>query len=141
MKRSGIKRKTQLQRGQNAALRRRKGLSRGKPSRKAQTRSAPEYIAARATAFLRAGGKCECGCGRAAEEPHHIWPEEKWPALVAVPDNIICISRICHARHTSAFRRLPRYAIRRAERLATDEGMKAYLDRAYDRRSLHGREI
>jgi len=71
-------------------------------------------------------------CGRKDHlDPHHVFPKQKWPELKWEPDNIIPVCRKCHADHEVAYRRLPRAAVKPAERLATDDRMKAYLDRTY----------
>jgi len=87
---------------------------------------------------LRTGGHCACGCGKPASitAPHHVFPKSRWPELLNEPDNLIAANADCHARHETAFKRFPRYAIRRAERLASTPAMKAYLDSHYDARSL-----
>lgn len=87
---------------------------------------------------LRTGGYCACGCGKPAisTAPHHVFPKQRWPELINEPDNLIGVAADCHANHEVASKRLPRYAIRRAERLACTPAMKAYLDRTYDSRPL-----
>jgi hypothetical protein len=76
------------------------------------------------------GGRCECGCGRRAEQWHHVFRQQNWPELVDEVDNIVAVATYCHRRHTQAVERLPRSICHRAERLA-DERMLGHLDRTY----------
>src|ERR1039458_7940195 len=70
----------------------------------------------RVVAFDRSGGWCVCGCGRRAQQGHHVFDKNRYPELVDEPDNIVAVARACHERHTSAMERLPRFAIASAER-------------------------
>ena len=88
--------------------------------------------------YLRTGGYCACGCGKRAalEAPHHVFAKQRWPELINEPDNLIAAAPDCHARHETAHRRFPQYAVRRARRLATTDAMRAYLARTYEDRAL-----
>jgi len=87
----------------------------------------------RENVIRRAGGRCECGCGRPADDAHHVFPKDArhWPALALDPANGVAVARYCHAMHHAAMRRLPRAAVARAEPLAIDDRMRAYIDRTY----------
>lgn len=114
-----------------ASLQGRHGLSR-KP-KEAKPKLSKESAE---VAFNRSGGRCACGCSRPATEWHHVFDQARFPELVDEPDNVVAVATACHKAHTDAFRRLPRYAVRRAERLATTEMRKAYLETHYDERPL-----
>jgi hypothetical protein len=104
-----------------------------KRKRKARPRK-PKPRLSEATAMIawgRTEGFCACGCGRRAESWHHCWPQNKWPDLVDVADNIVAVADYCHGRHTAAFQRFPRSICVHAEHLATTGPMKAYLNRTY----------
>jgi hypothetical protein len=88
-------------------------------------------FATRMVAFARTAGYCACGCRKLATDPHHIFPRQRHPELVDEPDNVIAVYRPCHTAHENAYRRFPRSICETAERLATTEPMKAYLDRTY----------
>ena len=61
----------------------------------------PRHIA---TAFVRAGGRCEyCGCdllydrlGYAVREMDHLLPQRHYPRLAEHPDNLIYSCRLCN---------------------------------------------
>ena len=46
----------------------------------------------------RAGFLCECGCGKVAEEIHHLSPLEKRPDLALADENLRALARGCHFR-------------------------------------------
>ena len=85
----------------------------------------------RRIAWHRTGGFCACGCGRLAEDPHHIFYRQHHPELIDVADNIVPLARICHENHHAASKRLPRKVCRHAEHLAVTFPMMAFLDRTY----------
>ena len=45
--------------------------------------------------FIRAKNKCECGCGRAAQDPSHIINRDRQNTRYFL-DNIVALSRTCH---------------------------------------------
>jgi hypothetical protein len=74
---------------------------------------------------------CICGCGARSQEWHHVFDQNRYPELADDPDNIVPVAARCHADHTSAKRRLPRFACRYAERLAVTPQMENHLARHY----------
>lgn len=88
------------------------------------------------TVYERQLGYCGCGCGRRIARGligyHHVFPKAKWPELVDHPDNGVGVAADCHANHETASRRLPRRAVKLAERLAAgNPRMEAYLEETY----------
>ena len=83
-------------------------------------------------AWERFGGHCACGCGRRADEWHHIFDQQRFPELVDEIDNIVAVARRCHEQHTQRTKLFARRVCRFAERLAVTPRMQDYLDRNYD---------
>lgn len=136
LKRSELRRKTPLG-PQKDALRRSKPLARAK-GRLARSKAQKPRLSqeTRAKAFARTTGLCGCGCGRPADDAHHIFPKQKWPELADVLENILPAARFCHEGHESAMHRFSRGAVAGAEPLATTSSMRAYLQRTYPQGSL-----
>ncbi|WP_390845650.1 HNH endonuclease signature motif containing protein [Anatilimnocola floriformis] len=47
---------------------------------------------------------CECGCGRLAQEVHHIIPKDVCPDPHAI-SNLMSLTKSCHSRITATQRR------------------------------------
>ena len=45
--------------------------------------------------FIRADNKCQCGCGRAAQDPSHIINRDRKNTRYFL-DNQVALSRVCH---------------------------------------------
>src|SRR5262249_29691224 len=86
---------------------------------------------AREIAWWRTGGRCACGCGELAQQPHHIFAVQRWPHLANEPDNVVAVAWHCHANHEARHKLFTRKVARHAERLATTEAMHAYLEKFY----------
>jgi hypothetical protein len=113
-------------------------LARGdKPLRRTQLRAGRRKTRARipfgvrCDVIVRTGGYCACGCRRLGTAPHHIFPHQRWPELVAEPDNLLWVADDCHMNHEAASKRFTRHVVWRAEHLAVTPAMSAYLDRTY----------
>lgn len=133
MKRSGPpKRKAPLKRSKALSARSSKrGKGKAREGRSTEPKPRLSYASAAVAHSREPAHTCCCGCGRRATEWHHVFEQQHYPELADEPDNVVKVNPLCHARHTNRFRRLPRRAIRRAERLATTEKMKSYLDHKY----------
>ncbi len=88
----------------------------------------------------RSSGRCIV-CGRSwgagvRLERHHILPQSLFPGLALVADNLVLACVVCHANHTSAFRRMPRECLPACSvALALEHSAQAtaYLHRTYRR--------
>jgi hypothetical protein len=126
MKKSPLRRATR-------PLRRSKGLARRiglRPSRgREKAIVSPET---RRIALARNGGRCACGCGGRSTQVHHVFPRQRWPALIDDPMNAVGVTKRCHERHELAVERLPfSAAILALEYCAQTEADVAYLERTY----------
>jgi hypothetical protein len=99
---------------------------------KANRKPAPKVPAeARHGALERTAGRC-ITCPDRAVQVHHVLPKSKWPHLAKLADNLVGVCVECHARHESAFRRIPRSALPAVTlALAEREGLTWYIDRTY----------
>jgi hypothetical protein len=123
--------RTPLKRTGNA-LARSKPLARGKGLLGRKRRQKPVLaIPIRVVAFDRTDGWCADGCGRRAQDPHHILPRQKWPELINVAANVIGVHRVCHEAHENASKRLPRSVCAPVEALELTGAQVAYIERSY----------
>ncbi len=77
-------------------------------------------------------GLIACGVVRRAVQVHHVLPKSKWPHLLKVADNLVGVCADCHARHESAYLRIPHAALPAVTlALAEREGLTWYIARTY----------
>jgi len=138
LKRSDLKRKTPLARGE-ATLRRTTPLKatatlEAKPRK---VRAKVPGVVAREVA-KRSAGRCVV-CGRKSRRMtrHHVLPVQSWPALELVAANMVLVCwEPCHVNHEAAHRRirwaeLPECAITLAYSMSGAAAV--YLERTYPR--------
>lgn len=119
------------------ALTRKKGLDRARAVLRRKRSEVRISEKTRHIAWHRTGGLCANACGRRAIDPHHVFPQSKWPDLADEPNNVVALCRHCHAAHHSGNpdERLPRRVARHAMLLVgpdrEGERRKAYLERYY----------
>ena len=69
---------------------------------------------------------------RASRILHHVFPEQKWPHLAKVEDNLVDVCQLCHDDHERAARRIPRAALPAvALELGEREGLGWYVEATY----------
>lgn len=137
MKRSALKRKTPLARGE-ATLRRATPLTTTTALAPGERKRRPKVPdSARMEAFKRSRSRCVvCGQRVVRLQAHHVLPVREWPALAAHADNMVGVCPGCHDAHERAARRirwaeLPECAITLA--YATSGAAAVYLERTYPR--------
>lgn len=117
-------------------------LSTLKPGRRKRKASLTKGL--RARVLRRSEGLCvACVCElRRAGKPltaamravqlHHVLPEQHWPEHAKAEDNLVGVCVRHHARHESAFERLPRGALPEVVlRYAEQAGAYWYIEQTY----------
>lgn len=112
--------------------------------RKRRKRKAKIPKGVRQEALARSGGLCvvcvhdlllagkRVGAAFRAVQLHHVLPEDTWPELAKLADNLVGVCPGDHDDHERANRRIPRAALPECSlRLARNEGLSWYIELTY----------